>query len=168
MMTEQVSLHAGNPDRSCASSIHAPGNQMDCNVIALVEEVATVRTSTPIILPSMMSYPTSSTSCNARLGRNSRLFGNTLRSCWIRSTASVPRCSLALSLNPLRLMWQRPGFLVLSVRSHLQLLRCLQRRHEAHPVVMWMWHPRHLTVLLALGRGSGLRPRWMRVGLWPH
>ena len=46
-MVEQIPIHAGNPDRTSASSIHAPGAQMDCDAPATVAEVVLTRPAAP-------------------------------------------------------------------------------------------------------------------------
>ena len=51
-MVEQISIHAGNPDRTSASSIHAPGAQMECDAPAKATEVVYTRPAAP---PSLIS-----------------------------------------------------------------------------------------------------------------
>ena len=51
-MVEQIPIHAGNPDRTSASSIHAPGAQMDCDAPAKATEVVSTR---PAATPSLIS-----------------------------------------------------------------------------------------------------------------
>ena len=46
-MVEQITIHADNPDRTSASSIHAPGSQMECNAPAKTSEVASARPDVP-------------------------------------------------------------------------------------------------------------------------
>ena len=46
-MVEQISIHAGNPDQTSASSIHAPGSQMECDASADAVEVAPARPAVP-------------------------------------------------------------------------------------------------------------------------
>ena len=50
-MVEQISIHADNPDRTSASSIHAPGSQMVCDVPAQTVEVASASTAVPLTIP---------------------------------------------------------------------------------------------------------------------
>ena len=54
-MVEQISIHADNPDRTSASSIHAPGSQMDCDVPAKTAEVAPARPAVPHSQPQPQS-----------------------------------------------------------------------------------------------------------------
>ena len=54
-MVEQISIHADNPDRSSASSIHAPGSQMDCDAPANAAEVAPARPAVPHPQPFSLS-----------------------------------------------------------------------------------------------------------------
>ena len=54
-MVEQISIHADNPDRSSASSIHAPGSQMDCDAPANAAEVASARPAVPQPQPFSLS-----------------------------------------------------------------------------------------------------------------
>ena len=51
-MVAQIPIHAGNPDRTSASSIHAPGAQMDCDAPATVAEVVVTRPAAP---PSLLT-----------------------------------------------------------------------------------------------------------------
>ena len=46
-MVEQITLHADNPDRTSASSIHVPGSQMECDAPANAVEVAPARPTVP-------------------------------------------------------------------------------------------------------------------------
>ena len=46
-MVKQIPIHADNPDRTSASSIHAPGSQMDCDAPAKAAEVALARPAAP-------------------------------------------------------------------------------------------------------------------------
>ena len=54
-MVEQISIHADNPDRTSASSIHAPGSQMDCDAPAKAAEVAPARPAVPQPQPHSLS-----------------------------------------------------------------------------------------------------------------
>ena len=54
-MVEQISIHADNPDQTSASSIHAPGSQMDCDVPAKAAEVAPARPAVPHSQPHSLS-----------------------------------------------------------------------------------------------------------------
>ena len=47
VMVEHISIHADNPDRTSASSIHAPGSQMVCDAPATTAEVASARDAVP-------------------------------------------------------------------------------------------------------------------------
>ena len=56
-MVEQISIHADNPDRTSASSIHVPGSQMDCDVPAKTAEVASARPAVPHPQPQRNAVP---------------------------------------------------------------------------------------------------------------